>query len=235
MPLGRGMKPVFLFFSRFSTSFIVNWLPDFKPFSSFQSSGSATGAPGRARTRIIGNGRGRIVVAEVIDEDFARPLCLAHGGDISLRRRRHHLLGQRGGEGFHNGPFILAGERHGDMQSFAAGAFQDGFQPFMLEALPQILRRELERFERNVRRRVEIEDHPVRIIDRIDRSTPGMQLDRAHLDHFQQAFLILDIEIFVILALVLEVEGLDVRAEAPAGIALKKTLAVDARRGSAAG
>jgi hypothetical protein len=35
---------------RFTTSFIVNWLADFKVPSSFHSSGSATGAPGRART-----------------------------------------------------------------------------------------------------------------------------------------------------------------------------------------
>ena len=115
------------------------------------------------------------------------------------------------------------------MQSLAAGAFQDGFQPFMLEALAQILRRQLDRLERHVRRRVEIEDHPVRVIDRIDRRTPGMEFDRAHLDHFQQAFLILDIEIFVFLALVPEGEGLDVRAETLAGIALEETLAVDAR------
>jgi hypothetical protein len=40
----------FLFFSRFRHSFIVNWLADFKFFSSFHSKGKATGAPGRART-----------------------------------------------------------------------------------------------------------------------------------------------------------------------------------------
>ena len=49
-PLGRAPGAASLFFTRFSTSFIVNWLPDFRPFSSFQSSGRATGAPGRART-----------------------------------------------------------------------------------------------------------------------------------------------------------------------------------------
>ena len=56
-----------------------------------------------------------------------------------------------------------------------------------------------------------------------------MNFDRAHLDHFQQAFLVLDIEIFVFLALVPELERLDVRPETPAGIALEETLAVDAR------
>ena len=106
--------------------------------------------------------------------------------------------------------------------------FSDGFQPFVLKALAQVLRRQLDRLERDIRRRIEIEDHPVRVIDRIDRSAPGMQFDRAHLDHFQQAFFILDIEIFVFLALVPEGEGLDVRAETPAGIALEKTLAADA-------
>ena len=55
-----------------------------------------------------------------------------------------------------------------------------------------------------------------------------MEFDRAHLDDFQQAFFILDIEVFVFLALVPEFEGLDIRAETPAGIALKETLAVDA-------
>src|SRR6266849_9446695 len=37
-------------FDRFRTSFIVNWLADLRALSSFHSSGSATGAPGRART-----------------------------------------------------------------------------------------------------------------------------------------------------------------------------------------
>ena len=40
----------FRFFSRFSTSFIVNALADSSPFSSSHARGTATGAPGRART-----------------------------------------------------------------------------------------------------------------------------------------------------------------------------------------
>ena len=56
-----------------------------------------------------------------------------------------------------------------------------------------------------------------------------MDFDRAHLDDFEQALHIFDIEVFIILALVLELEGLHVRAEALAGIALIEALVADAR------
>ena len=92
------------------------------------------------------------------------------------------------------------------------------FQALLLKPLPQVLRRELDRLEGHVRRGIEIEDHPVRVIDRIDAGAPGVQFDRAHLDDFQQAFLILDVEVFVFLALVPELEGLDVRAETLPGL-----------------
>ncbi len=45
-----GTAGGFLRFKRASTSFIVNWLPDSRSSSSFHEIGSATGAPGRART-----------------------------------------------------------------------------------------------------------------------------------------------------------------------------------------
>ena len=103
-------------------------------------------------------------------------------------------------------------------------------QAFALEPLPQILRRQLDGLEGNVRRGVEIEDQAVGIIDGIDARAPGMDFDRAHLDDFEQALLVFDIEVFVTLALVLELEGLDVRAQALAGIALIEALVADAGR-----
>ena len=114
------------------------------------------------------------------------------------------------------------------MQSFAAGAFEDRLQPFLLQPLPQVLRGQLERLERHIRRGVEVEYQPVGIIDRIDGRTPGMDLDRAHLDDFQQAFFVFDVEVFVTLALVPEFERMDVCPEPFAGVALIETLAVDA-------
>jgi hypothetical protein len=58
-----------------------------------------------------------------------------------------------------------------------------------------------------------------------------MDLDGSHLNDLQQAFGVLDVEIFVTLAFVPEVEGMDVLAQAPPRTTLKKTLlSIDAGR-----
>src|SRR5450631_90724 len=106
------------------------------------------------------------------------------------------------------------------MQSLAAGAFERRFQPLLLKPLPQILRRQLERLEWHIRGRVQIEDHAVGIIDRVDRGAPGMDLDCAHLDHLKQAFYILYVEILVLFPFVPELKRVYVRPEALARIAL---------------
>ena len=59
-----------------------------------------------------------------------------------------------------------------------------------------------------------------------------MYFDRAHLDEFQQAFFILDVEILVTLAFVLELERMNVRSEAFARIALIEALSINAGRAS---
>jgi hypothetical protein len=56
-----------------------------------------------------------------------------------------------------------------------------------------------------------------------------MQFNPSHLDDFQQSFFILDVEVLVGLAFILELERSDVRAETPAGISLKEALFVDSR------
>ena len=77
-------------------------------------------------------------------------------------------------------------------------------RPFFSQALSKVLRAEFQRFKGNVRSRIKIEDHAVRAIDRVDRGTPGMKFNGAHLNHFQQSFFVLNVEVFVRLALVLE-------------------------------
>jgi hypothetical protein len=58
-----------------------------------------------------------------------------------------------------------------------------------------------------------------------------MNLDRAHLDHFEQALFVVDIEVLVVLTLVPEFEGMDVLAEPPPWAPLIETLSsVDAGR-----
>src|ERR1043165_5058940 len=99
------------------------------------------------------------------------------------------------------------------MEPFAARAFKRGLKPTLLEPLPHIPRSELDGFKRHFGSGIKIEDHAVRIIDRMDRSAPGMNLDRSHLDHFEQPLLVIDVEVFVAFALVPELEGMDFLAQ----------------------
>jgi hypothetical protein len=138
----------------------------------------------RSRPRphgVIRNGGGGVVVTEIIDKDLACSFRLAHRSDIRLGCIRRHFVGHSGSECLDCRPPVLAGQRHGDVQSLAARAFESGFEPLAFEPLPQILRGELQCFKRNIRRRIEIKDETVGIINRIDRGAPWMNFNRAHL------------------------------------------------------
>ena len=161
------------------------------------------GRTGTGPDRVICD-RGRcVVVAEIVDEDLALALGLGHRRDISFWRGLHHFVRDHSGEGFHLRPFFLARQRHRHMQALSACALEHGFKPFALQPPAKILRGPLDRFKRDVRSRVEIEDQAVGTVYCIDARTPWMYFDRAHLDEFQQAFFILDVEILVTLAFVL--------------------------------
>ena len=104
-------------------------------------------------------------------------------------------------------------------------------RPFCLEPLPQVRGRQLQRFERNVRRGIEVKDQAVGIINRIDRSAPRMNFDRAHLDDFQQAFFVLYVQVFVALAFMPKFEWMHILSESPPWTALIETLpAIDSGR-----
>jgi hypothetical protein len=66
------------------TPSIENWLAVRRLFSSLQSSGTATGAPGRALTEKIRHRRGHIIIAEKVDEDFSSSPHLGHGINIGI-------------------------------------------------------------------------------------------------------------------------------------------------------
>ena len=116
------------------------------------------------------------------------------------------------------------------MQALSAGAFEHRAQPLLLEPLPQILGGQFERFEGNVWRRIEVEYQTVWIVDRVDGGTPGVYLDRTHLNDLQQPFLVFNVGILVTLPFVPEIERMNIRPNAPARITLIETLAVDAGR-----
>ena len=209
----------------------MNALADFEPFQFVPRQGNGHRGARTGAYAVVRDRRRGVVITEVIEEDFSRALGLAHRGDVSLRRCRHHLFRDSCAKGLHRGPSVLAGERDSHMQSFAASAFQAGIKASFLEPLPQVDSRKFQSFEGNVRRGIKVEDQPVGIVDRVNRRAPGMDLDRAHLDDFQQTFFVLDIEVFVTLAFVPEVEGMDIFAESPPRATLKKTLlSVDAGR-----
>ena len=52
-------------------------------------------------------------------------------------------------------------------------------------------------------RRIQIEDHPVRRMDIIDRRAPRMYLNDAHWDHLHDALGVLQIDMFITAAFVL--------------------------------
>src|ERR1700759_5043498 len=115
------------------------------------------------------------------------------------------------------------------MQSLAPSAFEHRFQPLALKPFSEVLRGQFDGLEGNVGRGVEIEYHPVRMVDIVNACAPWMDFDRAHLDDFKQALRVLNVEVFVTLPLVLKLERLNVRAQALARITLVETLIVDTR------
>src|SRR5690242_21774741 len=80
-------------------------------------------------------------------------------------------------ESLHAVPIILFLKRNGDMQALAPGAFQHGLQAFALEPFLEILRGQFDGLEGNVGRGVEIEYHPVRMVDIFDAGAPGMDFN----------------------------------------------------------
>ncbi len=141
-------------------------------------------------------------------------------------------MGERGRESFDGVPVVLFRQRNRDMKAFAAGAFEHWLQALALQSLSQVLCRKLNGLEGHVRRRVEIEDEPIRVVDIIDTGAPGVDFNRTHLDNFEQALFVFDVEILETLALVPEWEGLHVRAETPSRIPLVKALFADTSRTS---
>src|SRR5688572_20932329 len=116
------------------------------------------------------------------------------------------------------------------MQSLSTGAFKYCLEPFLLEPLPQVLRGKFKRFEWYIRCGVKIENEPVGTIDVVDARAPWVDLDGPHLDHFQQTFFILDIEVLEHLPFVTELKRMHIRPQSLAGVALVETLAIDAGR-----
>ena len=75
---------------------------------------------GRAGTRArrIGGDRGHAaLVAQIVDQDLARPLRLGDGRDIGLRTVGRHRVGDRLGERLDRGPVGLGLHRRHDMQA----------------------------------------------------------------------------------------------------------------------
>ena len=116
------------------------------------------------------------------------------------------------------------------MEAFSSRAFERRFQALPLQALSKVLRAEFQRFKGNLGSRIKIEDHAVRTIDRVDRGAPGMKFDGAHLNHFQQSFFVLDVQVLVRFALVLEFKRTNIGAQTFPGIPLKETLLIDSGR-----
>src|SRR5690349_8231519 len=110
------------------------------------------------------------------------------------------------------------------MQAFSAGAFEAAFKSLTFKPLPQICDRDLQSLERNTKRGVKVEDQAVGIIDCINGRAPRMDLDGSHLNEFEQTLFVVDIQIFVMFALVPKIEGMDVFAKSSPRTALIKTV-----------
>ena len=85
--------------------------------NSSQASGVDTEAQ-RQRARRVGRDRGRAAaVAQIVDEDAPAPRGLAHGGEVALRLRLRHALGDRLGVGLGFVPIGARRDRHHDVQA----------------------------------------------------------------------------------------------------------------------
>src|SRR5665213_1000750 len=202
----------------------------FQVFQFLPIDGQSNGSPGTCSNSIVGDRRRGVIIPQIIDKDFSRAFGFAHRRDISLGCRGYHLVCYSGGKTFYCRPGILRLQENGDMEALSSGTFERRFQALSSQALTKVLRAEFQGLKGDFRCRVQIEDHAVRTINRVDRGTPGMKFDRAHLNHFQQPLFVLDIEVLIRLALVFEFKWAHISAQAFPWIPLKKTLLVDSRR-----
>jgi len=70
------------------------------------------------------------------------------------------------------------------------------------------------------------------MVDIVDAGAPGMDFDRAHLYDFKQALHVFDVQVFVVLTFVPELERPDIRAQPFVGIPLVEALIANAGRAS---
>ena len=81
------------------------------------------------------------------------------------------------------------------MHALAAGQHREADEPDVGEMLLDVRRRLLDRVEPQPLVGIEVEHQPVGLLQRIDRRTPAVKLDRPHLHARDQTVRILDIEI----------------------------------------
>src|SRR5688572_12757098 len=73
---------------------------------------------------------------------------------------------------------------------------------------------------------IEVEDEPIGLLDIVDLAAPAVELDRSHLDAGQQAGEVVDVEIILLLAVLLDDRDVpDVLAEASRVMLLEKAFA----------
>jgi hypothetical protein len=134
---------------------------------------------------------------------------------MAFEKARRELLGFR--------PARTPRKRDHDMKALSAGRLQKR-KAERLEVRTYVARRTLDGFPSDVRRRIEIEDQPVRVLHILHRRIPRMEFDRAHLHQRDQPLRIIHVDVSFSLPMPRDLHAMNMRRHAVGDMTLKETL-----------
>ena len=188
------------------------------------------GAVARAR-REYRDCRRHSVIAQVVEEDLPDPLLLRHGIEVLVRTVLNHLRADDVREILRHRPrdCRLAGaERCHDMQALAAGGLAERFQAGCLESIADFDGAGNDRFESNIRGRVQIEDQAAGHFGIAGRAVPGMKLERSDLCGRSERLDAIDLHVWRLVAA--HFDGREKIRHAGRSVALKELFGADTIR-----
>src|SRR5580692_6601082 len=127
------------------------------------------------------------------------------------------------GEVFYFGPFGPRRERGDHMHPLATRHHRESLKTDRLQGVTKSESGRADRVKIQALVGVEVEDKPVCLFDILDTSTPSMELDRPHLDARHQPVGVVDIEVRLLMAILLnDADVMDLVAEAPCVMLLEE-------------
>src|SRR5690606_26007319 len=143
-----------------------------------------------------GDGRGRKVVAQVVDEDAALAPRLRHGRDEARRVLFGETFRERAGEGLHLGPPAAAFHGRDDVDALAAREQGKALELQRIQRIAHLPRGALHVREVDARPRVEVEHQAVGVVYPVHPRAPEVDLQDPELRGGEEALAVHYINVF---------------------------------------